>query len=53
MHAEIALTQAGAAMDLIGLGEDELTEEQRVAVFAAYRAGRRSRTTWSTPFMRA
>lgn len=36
MQAEIALTQAGAAMDLIGLGEDELTEEQRVSVLTAH-----------------
>lgn len=36
MHAEIALTQAGAAMDLLGIGEEELTEEQRLAVLAAY-----------------
>jgi HD superfamily phosphodiesterase len=36
MHAEIALTQAGAAMDLVGAGEEELTEEQRVAVLGAH-----------------
>ncbi|MFC0403039.1 HD domain-containing protein [Paraburkholderia rhizosphaerae] len=36
MHAEIALTQAGAAMDLIGLGADELTEEQRVSVLTGH-----------------
>jgi HD superfamily phosphodiesterase len=39
MHAEIALTQAGAAMDLIGMGQEELTEEQRVAVLTAHPQG--------------
>ncbi|MFC0401451.1 HD domain-containing protein [Paraburkholderia rhizosphaerae] len=43
MHAEIALTQAGAAIDLVGVGEDDLTEEQRVAVLSAHPRGERFR----------
>ncbi|MDQ7982123.1 HD domain-containing protein [Paraburkholderia sp. SARCC-3016] len=41
MHAEIALTQAGAVMDLIGLGKEELTEEQWNAVLTAHPRGKR------------
>jgi hypothetical protein len=41
MHAEVALTQAGAVIDLIGLGEEELTEAQRTAVLRAHPRGER------------
>ena len=36
MHAEIALVQAGAGMDVAGRGFDLFTDEQREAVIAAY-----------------
>lgn len=36
MHAEIALVQAGAGMDVAGRGFDGFTDEQREAVIAAY-----------------
>lgn len=39
MHAEIALLQAGAGMDVAGRGFDEFTDEQRVAVAEAYPRG--------------
>lgn len=39
MHAEIALLQAGAGMDVAGRGFDEITDEQRDAVVAAYPRG--------------
>ncbi|MGF6227568.1 hypothetical protein QFZ27_001523 [Inquilinus ginsengisoli] len=40
MHPEIALVQAGAAMDVVGRGDHDLAEEQREAVVAAYPRGR-------------
>ncbi|MGO4126651.1 HD domain-containing protein [Inquilinus sp. YAF38] len=40
MHPEIALVQAGAAMDVVGRGYHELAEEQREAVMAAHPRGR-------------
>ncbi len=40
MHPEIALVQAGAAMDVVGRGYQDLAEEQREAVMAAYPRGR-------------
>jgi len=39
MHPEIALVQAGAAMDVVGRGYHDLTAEQREAVIAAYPRG--------------
>lgn len=36
MHPEIALVQAGAAMDVVGRGYEHFTDEQREAVVAAY-----------------
>ena len=39
MHPEIALVNAGAAMDVVGRGYDEFTDEQREAVVAAYPRG--------------
>jgi hypothetical protein len=36
MHAEIALLQAGAGMDVAGRGFEHFTDEQRDAVIAAY-----------------
>jgi HD domain len=39
MHPEIALVNAGAAMDVVGRGYDEFTDEQREAVIAAYPRG--------------
>ncbi|MGF6233876.1 HD superfamily phosphodiesterase [Inquilinus ginsengisoli] len=39
MHPEIALVQAGAAMDVLGRGYHDLTAEQREAVIAAYPRG--------------
>jgi len=39
MHGEIALVQAGAGMDVAGRGFDELTDEERHAVIAAYPRG--------------
>jgi HD domain len=39
MHAEIALVQAGAAMDVVGRAYDQFTPEQRRAVVAAYPRG--------------
>jgi len=39
MHPEIALVQAGAAMDVVGRGYRDLTDEQREAVIAAYPRG--------------
>jgi hypothetical protein len=36
MHPEIALVQAGAGMDVVGLGYDLITDDQREAVIAAY-----------------
>ncbi|MDQ0122110.1 HD superfamily phosphodiesterase [Pseudomonas lini] len=36
MHAEIALLQAGAGMDVAGRGFEQFTDEQRGAVVAAY-----------------
>ena len=36
MHAEIALVQAGAGMDVAGRGFELFTDEQRKAVIAAY-----------------
>jgi hypothetical protein len=39
MHPEIALVQAGAAMDVVGRGYHDLAEEQREAVLAAYPRG--------------
>ena len=39
MHPEIALVQAGAAMDVVGRGYHDLTDEQREAVMAAYPRG--------------
>jgi hypothetical protein len=35
MHPEIALLQAGAAMDVVGVGYDQFSDEQRNAVVAA------------------
>ena len=40
MHPEIALVQAGAAMDVVGRGYHDLTDEQREAVIAAHPRGR-------------
>jgi HD superfamily phosphodiesterase len=40
MHPEIALVQAGAAMDVVGRGYHDLADEQREAVMAAYPRGR-------------
>jgi HD superfamily phosphodiesterase len=39
MDPEIALVQAGAGMDVVGRGYDELTDAQREAVLAAYPRG--------------
>jgi HD domain-containing protein len=39
MHPEIALVQAGAGMDVVGRGYEQFTDEQRVAVVAAYPRG--------------
>lgn len=39
MYPEIALVQAGAAMDVVGRGFHDLTDEQREAVIAAYPRG--------------
>jgi hypothetical protein len=39
MHPDIALVQSGAAMDVIGRGYDEFTEEQRQTVIRAYPRG--------------
>jgi len=39
MYPEIALVQAGAAMDVVGRGYHDLTDEQREAVIAAYPRG--------------
>jgi hypothetical protein len=39
MHPDIALVQAGAAMDVVGHGYHDLTAEQREAVIAAYPRG--------------
>jgi HD superfamily phosphodiesterase len=39
MHPEIALVQAGAAMDVVGRGYHDLTDEEREAVIAAYPRG--------------
>jgi hypothetical protein len=36
MRPEIALTQAGVAMDVVGCGFDEYTEQQRDQVIAAF-----------------
>jgi HD superfamily phosphodiesterase len=36
MHPEIVLVQAGAAMDVVGRGYDDLANEQREAVMAAH-----------------
>jgi hypothetical protein len=36
MHAEIALLQAGAGMDVAGRGFEQFSDEQREAVIAAY-----------------
>src|SRR6202012_4129098 len=39
MHPEIALVQAGAAMDVVGRGYEQVTPEQRQVVVAAYPRG--------------
>ena len=39
MHPEIALVQAGAGMDVVGRGYEQLTDQQREAVTAAYPLG--------------
>jgi hypothetical protein len=39
MHPEIALVQAGAAMDVVGRGYEQFTPEQRQVVVAAYPRG--------------
>jgi HD superfamily phosphodiesterase len=39
MHPEIALIQAGAGMDVVGRGYEQLTDQQREAVIAAYPRG--------------
>ena len=39
LHPNIALIQAGAAMDVVGRGYDQFTEGQREAVIAAYPRG--------------
>ena len=39
MHPEIALVQAGAGMDVVGRGYEQLTDRQREAVVAAYPRG--------------
>ncbi|HWI39654.1 MAG TPA: HD domain-containing protein [Burkholderiales bacterium] len=39
LHAEIALLQAGAGMDVVGRGYEHFTDEQREAVVAAYPRG--------------
>ncbi|HEY4372639.1 MAG TPA: HD domain-containing protein [Burkholderiales bacterium] len=39
MHAEIALVQAGAGMDVAGRGFEQFTDDQREAVIAAYPRG--------------
>jgi HD superfamily phosphodiesterase len=36
MHSEIALVQAGAGVDVAGRGLEQITDEQREAVIAAY-----------------
>ncbi|MHB2208177.1 HD domain-containing protein [Methylobacterium sp. CM6257] len=39
MRPEIALTRAGVAMDVVGVGYDEYTSEQRVQTLAAFPRG--------------
>ncbi|ESY94341.1 HD domain-containing protein [Mesorhizobium sp. LNHC209A00] len=39
MHPEIALVQAGAGMDVAGVGYDSFTDEQRYGVTSAYPRG--------------
>jgi hypothetical protein len=39
MHAEVALLQAGAGMDVAGRGFEQFTDKQREAVVAAYPRG--------------
>jgi hypothetical protein len=39
MHPQIALVQAGAAMDVVGRGYEHFADDQREAVIAAYPRG--------------